>query len=230
MTRNATSFPFDIVLFDLDGTLVDSNRDLAPAVNHALSLEDRPPVPEAEVRNLIGGGAFAMLERALQATGGPVAQTRFAELGAELLAHYRAHIADNTVPFEGVTAALDRLAQLGCKLAVCTNKAEEPARDLLAKLDLAGRFDAIYGGDTLGPGNAKPDPAMLYAAIADCGGGRAAMVGDSTYDVRAARNANIPAITFRYGYHDVPVEELGGDAMIDHWNELLPTLEGVLTS
>jgi phosphoglycolate phosphatase len=217
-------FPFNIVLFDLDGTLVDSNLDLAPAINHALSLEGRPRVPNAEVRQLIGGGAILMLERALERSGGPVPQDRFEQLSDALLEHYWAHIADNTVPFEGVLGALDLLAERGCKLAVCTNKAEAPARQLLDALDLTDRFAAIYGGDTLGRERAKPAPDMLHAAIADCGGGRAALVGDSTYDVRAARNAGLPVVTYRYGYHDVPVDELGGDIMIDHFDELVGVL------
>ena len=222
-----SQFPFAIVLFDLDGTLVDSNRDLAPAVNHALGLEGRAPVPEAMVRSFIGGGAALMLARALEATGGPVSAARMGELNAALLEHYWAHIADNTVPYPGLLGALDLLADRGVTLAVCTNKLERPARQLLEALGMTDRFAAIYGGDTLGPGRAKPEPDMLLAAAADCGAGRAAMVGDSTYDVRAARAAGMPCITYRYGYHDVPLAELGGDAMIDHYDELVAVLEGL---
>lgn len=222
-----SDFPFDIVLFDLDGTLVDSHRDLSPAINHVLRLEGRPAVPEAEVRQMIGGGTGMMLERALERTGGLVSDQRFEKLTEALLQHYWAHIADNTAPFPGCLGALDLLADHGCKLAVCTNKSEAPARELLEALGMTDRFAAIYGGDTLGRGRAKPEPDMLHAAIADCGGGRAAMVGDSTYDVRAARNAGIPVVTYRYGYHDVPMDELGGDVMIDHFDELFDALEGL---
>jgi phosphoglycolate phosphatase len=228
--RSMSDFPFGIVLFDLDGTLVDSHRDLAPAVNHALVQAGREPVPHGQVRNFIGGGTAMMLERALEATGGPLPKKQMAELGQILLEYYWAHIADATVPFDGVHGALELLARHGCKLAVCTNKSERPARQLLDALNLTRHFAAIYGGDTLGPGRAKPQPDMLLSAIADCGGGpdsklRAAMVGDSTYDVRAARNAGIAAITYRFGYHDVPVDQLAGDAMIDHFDALVPTLE-----
>lgn len=220
-------FPFDTVLFDLDGTLVDSNRDLAPALNHALAMEGRPPVTRAEVRQFIGGGAALMLERALESSGGNVPAERFEEMHQALLAHYWAHIADNTVPFPGCLGALDLLAQHGCKLAVCTNKLEAPARQLLEELGMTHRFAAILGGDTLGPGRAKPAPDMLHEAISRCGGGRAAMVGDSTFDVRAAKNAGLPVVTYRYGYHDVPVDQLGGDAMIDHFDELAQALETI---
>ncbi|MGB3796496.1 MAG: HAD-IA family hydrolase [Alteraurantiacibacter sp.] len=219
------NFPFDIVLFDLDGTLVDSNLDLGPAINHALALEGREQLPLSEVRKLIGGGAVPMLERGLEQTGGKVSPARFEVLSNALLEHYWAHIADNTRPFTGVLAALDLLASKGCKLAVCTNKAEEPARQLIDALGMTDRFCAIHGGDTFGRENAKPAPDMLLAAIKNCGGGRAAMVGDSTFDVRAARNAGCPVVTYRYGYNDVPVDELGGDVMIGHFDELAGALE-----
>lgn len=222
-----STFPFDIVLFDLDGTLVDSARDLAPAVNHALGVLGRGPISEAATRGMIGGGTDMMLSRALEATGGQVEEAQYRKLSQALLDHYWANIANNTVPYPGCLGALDKLAARGCKLAVVTNKAEKPARQLLDALDMTGRFAAIYGGDTLGRERAKPRPDMLHAAIADCGGGRAVMVGDSTYDVRAARSAGVPVVTCRYGYHDVPVEDLGGDAMIDHFDELVGVLEGL---
>jgi phosphoglycolate phosphatase len=222
-----SKFPFDIVLFDLDGTLVDSARDLAPAVNHALGVLGRGPVTESATRGMIGGGTDMMLTRALEATGGQVEEAEYRKLSQALLDHYWANIANNTVPYPGCLGALDLLAARGCKLAVVTNKSEKPARQLLDALDMTDRFAAIYGGDTLGRERAKPLPDMVHAAIADCGGGRAAMVGDSTYDVRAGQAAGLPVVTCRYGYHDVPVEELGGDVMIDHFDELVAALEGL---
>ncbi|RIV87671.1 HAD-IA family hydrolase [Aurantiacibacter zhengii] len=222
-----SKFPFDIVLFDLDGTLVDSARDLCPAVNHALGVIGRSAVSETATRNMIGGGTDMMLTRALEATGGLVDDATYRKLTQALLEHYWANIASNTVPYAGCLAALDLLAARGCKLAVVTNKSEKPARELLDALEMTDRFDAIYGGDTLGRERAKPEPDILNAAIADCGGGRAVMIGDSTFDVRAARAAQVPVVTCRYGYHDVPVDELGGDAMIDHFDELAGVLEGL---
>ncbi|KLE35115.1 HAD-IA family hydrolase [Aurantiacibacter luteus] len=222
-----SDFPFDTVLFDLDGTLVDSARDLGPAVNAALAAIGRPPVAESEVRSMIGGGTDMMLTRALEATGGAVDEATYARLSQALLDHYWAHIADHTVPYPGCLAALDELAALGCKLAVVTNKAEKPARELLAALGMTDRFAFIYGGDTLGRENAKPLPAMLHAAVADCGGGRAAMVGDSTYDVRAGHAAGLPVVTCAFGYHDVPAAELGGDATIDGFDELVGVLRSL---
>ena len=218
-------FPFDIVGFDLDGTLVDSNRDLAPALNHTLGVFGRPPVAPETVREFVGGGTRLMLTRALEHTGGALPEAEFEAALGELLAHYEAHIADHTVPYPGCLAALDALAERGCKLAVITNKLEVFSRLLLDALGMTGRFELILGGDTLGPGRAKPAPDMIDTAILTLGGGKFAMVGDSSYDVRAAKNASVPVVALSFGYNDMPVHELGADAVIDHFDELVGTLE-----
>lgn len=220
-----TDFPFNIVGFDLDGTLVDSNRDLAPAINHALSVIGRPAISSDATRKLIGGGARRMLERAVELTGEALPEGEFEAIYGELLVHYEAHIADHTVPYPGCLDALDALAERGCKLAVITNKIEVYSRKLLDALGMAGRFEVILGGDTLGPGRAKPAPDMIDTAILMCGGGTFAMVGDSTFDVRAARNAKVPVVALSFGYNDLPAAELGADAVIDHYDELVPALE-----
>jgi phosphoglycolate phosphatase len=217
-------FPFDIVGFDLDGTLVDSNRDLAPAINHALAVAGRSAVSPDETRKLIGGGARAMLERAMDVTGGPLPDAEFEAAFGELQLHYAAHLADNTVPYPGCLEALDALAERGCQLAVITNKIEVNSRLLLDALGMSERFAVILGGDTLGPGRAKPAPDMIDTAILMCGGGSFAMVGDSTYDVRAARNAKVPVVALSFGYNDLPAAELGADAVIDHYDDLIETL------
>ena len=220
-----TDFPFSIVGFDLDGTLVDSNRDLAPAINHALHLAGRPEIAPDATRKLIGGGARRMLERALELTGGMPPGAEFEALYGALLKHYEAHIADHTVPFPGCLEALDTLLDRGCRLAVLTNKIEVYSRKLLDALDLADRFELILGGDTLGPGRAKPAPDMIDTAMLMLGGGRFAMVGDSSYDVRAAKNADVPVVALSFGYNDVPAPDLGADAVIDHFDELVAALE-----
>lgn len=217
-------FAFAIVGFDLDGTLVDTAGDLAAAVNHALALAARPPLTEAQVRPMIGLGARHMLEQGFAATGG-IPGGDFERLFSELLRHYEAHIAVHSRPFPGLIAALDRLDALGARLAVVTNKREHMARKLLGALDLADRFAAIIGGDTLGPGNAKPSPAPIHAMIAQCGGGGAAFVGDSIYDVLAARAAGVPSVAVGFGFLDRPVGELGADHVIDHYDALVPLLE-----
>jgi phosphoglycolate phosphatase len=220
-----SQFPFQLVGFDLDGTLVDSNRDLAPAINHALAVAGRPAVTPDETRKLIGGGARAMLLRVMEVTGGPLPEAEFEAAFGELQLHYAAHIADNTVPYPGCLDTLDALAERGCKLAVITNKIEVNSRLLLDALGMSDRFAVILGGDTLGPGRAKPAPDMIDTAILMMGGGRFAMVGDSTYDVRAARNAKVPVVALSFGYNDLPAAELGADAVIDRYDQLVPALE-----
>lgn len=220
-------FAFQIVGFDLDGTLVDSNRDLAPAINHALHLAGRPEISPDATRKLIGGGARRMLERALELTGGLPSGPDFELLHGALLKHYEAHIADNTVPYPGCLEALDALLERGCRLAVITNKIEVFSRKLLDALDLTDRFELILGGDTLGPGRAKPAPDMIDTAMLMLGGGRFAMVGDSSYDVRAAKNADVPVVALSFGYNDMPANELGADAVIDHYDQLVGALERI---
>jgi phosphoglycolate phosphatase len=222
-----TDFPFQIVGFDLDGTLVDSNRDLAPAINHALATIGRPAIPPEATVKLIGGGSRRMLERAMELTGGMPPDGEFDGCYGELLSHYEAHIADHTVPYPGCLDALDALLEHGCKLAVITNKIEVYSRKLLDALGMSGRFAAILGGDTLGPGRAKPAPDMIDTAILLCGGGSFVMVGDSTYDVRAARNARVPVVALSFGYNDLPAAELGADAVIDDYGRLVRALEGL---
>ena len=217
-------FPFSIVGFDLDGTLVDTAGDLTAAVNHALALAARAPLSEAQVRPMIGLGAKHMLEQGFAATGG-IPGGDFERLFQELLRHYEANIAVHSRPFPGLIEALDGLDGAGARLAVVTNKREHMARKLLGELQLADRFQAIIGGDTLGPGNAKPSPAPILAMIAQCGGGRAAFVGDSIYDVTAAKAAGVTSIFVSFGFLDRPALELGADHVIDHYDELVPLLE-----
>ena len=217
--------PFAIVGFDLDGTLVDSALDLGPAVNHALELAGRAPVTPPQVRHLIGGGARKMLERGFAETGGPVPEAEFERGYAALMAHYEAHIADHTVPFDGCLAALDALVARGCQLAVITNKVELLTLKLLGALGMRDRFATVVGGDTLGPGRAKPRPDMIEEAVRRLGGGTFAMVGDSSYDIGAASAAGVPSVLLSFGYNDRPADQLGASAVIDHYDELVPTLE-----
>lgn len=223
-----TSFPFDIVGFDLDGTLLDSHRDLAHAVNHALALEGRDPVPFAEVRAMVGGGARKMLARALEATGGRLDDARFEQLHQALLDYYEDNIAVETRLFPGGEAMLDALAARGVKMAVVTNKLERFAVRIFAELGLSSRFCTIIGGDTLGPGRAKPRPDLLELMLERAGGGRAAYVGDSTYDTRAAAAAGLPCVAVSFGFNDLPVQQLGAAAVIDHFDELVPALAALI--
>lgn len=216
------NFPFRIVGFDLDGTMIDTAGDLTAAVNHALSLLDRAPLTDAEVRPMIGLGAKHMLEQGLLATGG-VPGGAVERLYPELLSYYGAHIAVHSRPFPGLVETLERLDALGVRTAVATNKAEGLARQLLAELGLADRMSAIIGGDTLGL--RKPAPEPLRAMIGQSGGGRAAFVGDSIYDVMAAKAAGVPSILVGFGFLDRPAEKFGADHIISHYDELVPLLD-----
>jgi phosphoglycolate phosphatase len=219
--------PFDIVGFDLDGTLCDTHQDLAAAVNHALGLAGRPPVPPEAVRVLIGGGSAKMLERALVLTGGMVAEAEFGRLKHALIDYYVEHIAVHTSLFAGGEAMLDALAERRVKIAVVTNKLEFLATRLIGELGLAPRFFAVIGGDTLGPGRGKPAPDLLFEMVARGGGGRAAYVGDTSFDTLAARAAGMPCVVAGFGFNDMPPDELGADAVIDHYDALIDALSAL---
>jgi phosphoglycolate phosphatase len=221
-----TKFSLDIVGFDLDGTFLDTIGDLTAAVNHALAEAGRAPLTVAEVTPMVGGGAKHLLEQTLEATGG-CTEEEFRRLYKLLLAYYEAHIAVETRPFPGAIAAVDALRARGVKTAIVTNKFEYLAEKLLDGLGLRDRFDALIGGDTMGKGFAKPHRAPIDEMIRRCGGGRAAFVGDSIYDIQAARNAGIPSIAVSFGFPLQPVEKLGADAVIDDYAELVPTLERI---
>ena len=215
--------PFRIVGFDLDGTLLDTAGDLAAGVNHALSRADRAPLSVEQVRPMIGRGGRHMLEQGLIATGGVPEDVEL--LFQEFLAFYEAHIAIHSAPYPGLIDALNSLDASGVKTAVVTNKSERLARILLSELGLADRMATIIGGDTLGRENAKPSPAPIIEMIARCGGGPAAFVGDSIYDVMAAKGAGIPSILVSFGFLDRPAAEFGADHVIDHYDALIPLLE-----
>ncbi len=219
-----THFPFPIVGFDLDGTLLDTSGDLAAALNHALASVDRPPLPVERVKTMIGGGARHMLAQGMAATGG-CTEAELDVLQRRLLDHYTANIAVLTRPFPHALDTLDRLAAMGVTLAIVTNKLEVLARQVLDALALTPRFATIIGGDTMGPGNGKPSRLPIDAMVERCGGGRAAFVGDSIYDIRAAHAAGLPAVACSFGFLMQPVEELQADAVIHGFDALIPTLE-----
>jgi phosphoglycolate phosphatase len=221
--RLMTKFPFDIIGFDLDGTLVDTSGDLTAAVNHVLETVDRPPVSPELVKQFIGGGAKLMLQQGLEATGG-VPGGDFKPLYKQMLGFYEANVSVHSRPFDGALPLLDRLDEMGVRYAVVTNKFESLAVKLLTDLDLARRMCCILGADTLGKKNAKPSGAPIFEMVKRCGGGRAAYVGDSIYDVMAARNAGVPSIAVSFGFLHGPVEELEADAIIDHFDELISVL------
>ncbi len=221
-----TDFPFDIVGFDLDGTLLDTHRDLGEAVNHALRTGGFEPVPVEEIEDAIGGGAKIMLKRVIDARGG-LPDDEFRVLYKALLAYYAQNNCVHTRPYPGAVETLDELAARGVRLALLTNKFESFARQILDTLDLTRRFELILGGDSLGKGRSKPAPDPILEARERLGGGSFAYIGDSSYDVISAKAAGVPIVVAGYGYCDKAPAALGGDAVIAHIGDCIHTLETI---
>ena len=209
-----------IVVFDLDGTLVDTAPDLISALNHVLEREGLPAVPAQSARTMIGAGARKLIERGLEIEGRAIGVADIDRLTRDFIDYYAAHIADASRPFDGLEAALDELQAQGYRFAVCTNKLEWLSKRLLDVLGLSPRFSAICGADTFGV--AKPDPAILQQTVARAGAtlSGAIMVGDAGPDVGVARRAGIPVIGVEFGYTDVPIAELRPDRLIGHFSDL----------
>lgn len=220
--------PHSTIVFDLDGTLVDTAPDLIATLNAVLAREGYGPVAFAEARTMIGGGVRHMLARALARHGVAVEPAELDRLFADFIPHYAAHIADRSRPFPGLAQCLDRLAAEGNSLAVCTNKLEKLSVLLLERLGLADRFAAICGQDTFGI--AKPDPELLRRTIARAGGSlqSAVMVGDSAADVAIARGAGVPVVAVDFGYSDVALPLLKADRVIGHFDDLPDTVASLL--
>jgi phosphoglycolate phosphatase len=209
-----------IIVFDLDGTLVDTAPDLINALNFILDREGLPPVPLHAARNMIGAGARKLIERGLELEGRAMSVEDVTRLTRDFIDYYAAHIADASRPFEGLESALDDLSARGYRFAVCTNKLEWLSKRLLDQLGLSGRFAAICGADTFGV--SKPDPAILRQTVARAGGqlSSAIMVGDAGPDIGVARRAGIPVIGVEFGYTDVPIADLKPDRLIGHMRDL----------
>jgi phosphoglycolate phosphatase len=215
-----TSSPSPLVVFDLDGTLVDTAPDLAAALNFVLNREGLPAVSLPTARSMIGAGVRRMIERGLEHEDHPATVDDITRMMGDFIDYYTAHIADESRPFDGLIEALDDLATRGYRFAVCTNKLEALAKQLLDQLDLSPRFAAICGGDTFGV--SKPDPAILLQTIARAGGRpeTTIMVGDAGPDIGVARRASIPVIGVEFGYTEVPIAELKPDRLVAHMREL----------
>lgn len=218
------SLPFDVVVFDLDGTLVDSSADLAAALNHVLARMGRPVVDEATVRRLVGRGARVLIREGL-ALSGESSEALVEENYPAFIDYCADHICVGTRPYPGVEATLDALGARGARRAICTNKPERLTHLLVQALGWQECFEAIVGADTTGA--RKPDPAPLHEAIARAGGRRAVLVGDSITDAETARAAGLPFVAVSYGFADRPVEALGADAIVQDFARLPEVLAGL---
>jgi phosphoglycolate phosphatase len=215
------------IVFDLDGTLVDTAPDLTNALNDALTRRGHAAISQATIRSAVGFGARVMIEEALRRAG---AAEDIEEMLAEFLVHYEANIAAESRPFPGAVASLGTLAAAGAKLAVCTNKREYLSRKLLEALGLQHYFHSVAGRDTFAV--SKPDPGHLTQVIALAGGvpSRAIMVGDSNVDISTAKRARVPSILVSFGYAPEATNELAPDAIIDHFDQLVPKAASLLSA
>ena len=207
-------------VFDLDGTLADTAGDLMASLDYVLIKEGYAATPLENARALLGAGARALILRGLAAQGASLPDEKVEQMFQLFLTHYESRIADDSRLYPGVIEALDALAARGDIFAVCTNKIERPARLLLEKLGVAGRFAFICGQDTFGV--AKPDPIPLLRTIQAARGEktRTLMIGDSKTDIATARAAGVPVIAVDFGYTDRPIEEFSPDRVISHFSEL----------
>jgi phosphoglycolate phosphatase len=228
MANAPSALPGATIAFDLDGTLVDSAPDLIGTLNALLKDEGLAPFPLAEARPFIGKGARWLVQRGFQAAGAALDDAKADELFDRFIAHYRAHIADESQPYPGIVDALDTLKSAGVRLAVCTNKRTDLSNALLSALDLSRWFDAVIGADATPA--IKPDGRHLTTAVAAAGGAieRAVMVGDAATDAGAARAAGAGLILVSFGYTEIPARDLGPDLLIDHFDELVAGCETLL--
>jgi phosphoglycolate phosphatase len=213
------------IVFDLDGTLVDTAPDLTNALNAVLIRRGHEPVSAATIRSAVGMGARVMIEEALQHAG---ADDDIDAMLGEFLVHYEANIAEQSRPYPGAVASLKAFQSAGARLAVCTNKREYLSRRLLGALGLGGYFRTIAGRDTFAV--SKPDPRHLTETIALAGGdsARSLMVGDSEVDLATAKSANVPIVLVSFGYALGPLSSSEPEAVIDHFDELAPVARRLL--
>lgn len=216
--------PAPLVVFDLDGTLVDTAPDLVASLNHTIAAHGLAPVGYDDLTHLVGHGARAMIERAFRLRGHPLDEAELPAMLNRFIEHYLAGMPGESRPYPGLTDALDSLREAGMMLAVCTNKMEGLARPLIEGLGLGGYFAAITGGDTFTV--RKPDAGHLTGTVARAGGdiARTVMVGDSLNDLKVAVNAGVPSIGVPFGYSDVPIQTLNPTVLIGHYDELTPDL------
>jgi len=220
--------PTPALIFDLDGTLVDTAPDLLGATNAVLAARRRSPIDPASLRHMVGFGAQRLIAQAMAATGAAADAEDMAALTEIFLDHYTAHLADFSRPFAGVEATLAQLKAGGARLGVLTNKPHALTAPLLEKLGLGDYFTAIYGAGRRD--YTKPDPRIFHEVAGDLlagAAGRAIMIGDSLTDLQTARAAGVPCVLLSYGYSPVPAKDLGADVVLDDFAELPAALSGL---
>lgn len=220
--------PVEALIFDLDGTLVDTAPDLHAATNHVLSTLKRRPVTMEQVRAFVGHGARALIARGCEATGEPVDQRDIEALYQKFIIYYAANIAANSRPYPGLLELLDRCQSAGIAMGVCTNKLESLSIQLLNALDMTKYFSAVVGPDTIGI--AKPDPRPYAETLKRMERkiAHSLMFGDSETDIKTAQNASVPVIAVSFGYTAQHVSAFGPTHVIDHYDEAWPVIQSYL--
>jgi phosphoglycolate phosphatase len=215
--------PDFLLLFDLDGTLIDSVPDLTNALNEVLHGRGYAPLAPEEVKPMVGDGVPTLVARAFAARGGSAEEA--AQLLPRYIAFYEANATRLTRPYPGVVETLGELRRRGYRTAICTNKLQQATVRVLRGLGLDELFDAIAGGDRYTV--RKPDAGHLLELIRETGGEpeRTAMIGDSENDAAAGHAAAVPVLLMRYGYARAAPESLGADAVVDNFPELPQALE-----
>ncbi len=216
------------IVFDVDGTLVDTAPDLILAINHALESFGHAPAPASILRSSMSHGARRMLETGLSTQGVTADEAALLAMTEKLLAYYGLNIAIDSKPYPGVIETLEGLALRGANLAVCTNKMESLSRKLISELAIYPNFSAICGRDTFSV--SKPHPGHLIETVKAANGDvrRAVMVGDSEVDIMTAKAAKIPIVAVSYGYTDAALASLHPEALIDNFADLPAAIEAVL--
>ncbi|MBV8412942.1 MAG: HAD-IA family hydrolase [Alphaproteobacteria bacterium] len=218
---------FDIVIYDLDGTLIDSARDMCLAISRVLADHGLPPITDEDARLFMGEGSKITMRRAFAKNGRTLSDAEASAVTREFVRYYEQDPIRYTTAFDGVAAVVARLDRLGLKQGVATNKFEKPARLILEGLKLMPPIAALAGADTFPV--RKPDPGHLLRLLDKMGGrpDRAVMIGDSIHDVEAAHAAGLPAVLVSWGYTAKPADELGADAVIERFAALPEALEGI---
>lgn len=224
---SGSSLPFSTLLFDLDGTLIDSARDVTAAVNVVLAKHGLATVDDETGRTLMGEGGRVRMRKAFAMRGHKLGEEDLTAVTREFIDAYALEPVLHTRPYDGVRAVLEELARAGVRLAVCTNKYEGSARDILGRLGLLPLLDDVAGADSFDV--RKPHPGHLLKLLDRMGAtaAGAAMIGDSLHDIHAARAAGLPSVAVSWGYTDTPPTELGADAVIGSFAELPAALQAI---
>jgi phosphoglycolate phosphatase len=211
-----------LVIFDLDGTLIDSRLDLVHSVNAALRHIDRPELPDDVIASYVGDGAPILIQRAL---GGEAVDDALVRKGLEFfLSYYREHKLDHTTVYPGIQEALAAIQNSGNgmprKMAVLSNKPVNPSRAIVQSLGLGQYFSQVYGGNSFATKKPEPEGALQLVSEAGMQPAQAAIVGDSHVDIRTGRNAGLWTVAVTYGFAPHTLEDESPDVVVDHPSEL----------